>query len=279
MRCFKLFAVAWLIVAMGILTAAGQEEKPEELSSKEQFKAQLQALLPGMGAEKIPDRRDSQQKFQEACFQLGTPGREPQRVEACRVIAETLGTELAKPARIWLLKQLAYLGREECVDAVAKSLDDGDAHVRDAARRALANNPAPQATAKFLAKLGNSNGAWRVALISALGSRGDEAAVGALAGLLGNSDHAAATAAANALGRIGGSKAAGALKAALPKAPDALGVTFADAYLRCADKLLKDGKAKEAAAIYNELSTDDHPRLIRLAALKGKLEAAGRGGK
>lgn len=49
---------------------------------------------------------------------------------------------------------------------------------------------------------------------------------------------------------------------------------FADAYLRCADKMLADGKKSEAMAIYSELSKDNMPRMIRLAALKGKLNAA-----
>lgn len=239
-----------------------------------QFKTQLQEWLPGMGAEKIPDRRDSQQKLQEVCFELGTPGREADRVEVCRVIAETLGTELAKPARIFLLKQLNYLGHEESVDAVAKSLDDGDAQIRDAARRALANMPAVQANAKLLAKLPGSSGTWRVGLINALGHRGETASVGPLAGLLSDKDQATATAAANALGSIGGTQATAALKGALSKAADKLKAPFADAYLRCADKLLEGGKASEAIAIYSQLSTADNPRAIRLAALKGMLDAA-----
>ena len=84
---------------------------------------------------------------------------------------------------------------------------------------------APQANAKLLAKLGGSSGTWRVGLINALGSRGEEASVDASAGLLRNSNSTAAAAAANALGKIGGSRA------------------------------------------------------IRLAALKGRLNAAGGGGK
>jgi HEAT repeat protein len=50
---------------------------------------------------------------------------------------------------------------------------------------------------------------------------------------------------------------------------------MADAYLRCADKLLAAGKKEEAVAIYNELYTPDSARVVRLAALKGTLNAAG----
>ena len=165
------------------------------------------------------------------------------------------------------------------MEAVAKSLDDPDPHVRDAARRALANNPASQANAKLLAKLAGSKGTWRVGLINALGFRGDAAGVAALVPLLRDGDRAAAAAAANALGRIGGPQATAALKAAYSKAAEPLNVPFADAYLRCADKLLGQGKVSEAAAIYSELSTAETPRVIRIAALKGKLNAATKAGR
>jgi len=244
---------------------------------KEQsFKAKLEGWLPGLSKEKIPERRDSQQKLQQLCFELGTPGREAQRTEACKVMAETLGTKLAKPARIWLLKQLEYIGGEECVDAVARSLDDSDQQVRDAARRALANIPAAQANAKLLAKLGKSSGSFRVGLINALGYRADAASVAALAGLLGDKDKAAVEAAANALGKIGGPQATAALKAAYGKASPATKVPVGDAYLRCADKLLKQGKTDAAMVIYGELSSADSPKVIRMAALRGKLKAAGK---
>ncbi len=273
MKSLQVLAAVSLAMVLGVQIVAAQDNK-EEASFQAQFRAQLQEWLPGMGAEKIPDRRDAQQKFQQACVALGTPGREAQRTEACQVIAEVLGSELAKPARIWLLWQLEFLGRQECVDAVAKSLDDNDARVRDAARRALTNNSAPTANAKLLAKLSGASGTWRVGLINSIGFRGDAASVGALAGLLGDKDRAAAAAAANALAKIGGGRATGALKAALSGAADGLKVDFADAYLRCADKMLGQGKGDEAVAIYNELATPGNPRVIRLAALKGRLNAA-----
>ncbi|HUT13687.1 MAG TPA: HEAT repeat domain-containing protein [Thermoguttaceae bacterium] len=275
MTCFRVLAVGGLLVFCAALTATAQEEEP---SFKAQFQAQLAEWLPGMGAENIPDRRDAQQKLQQLCFELGTPGREAEQVEACQVMAETLDTQLPKPTRIWLLSQLQHLGGQECVDAVAKSLDDADPHIHDAARRALADNPAAEANAKLLAKLGSSNGTFRVGLINALGFRADPASVGSLTGLLRDKDPAAVAAAANALGKIGGPQAAGALKGALSSAPEALKVPIADAYLRCADQLLKQGKTKEAVAIYDELVTDASPRVIRMAAMRGKLNAVGNRG-
>ena len=243
------------------------------------FKIQLEELLPRMGAEKLPDRQGPQQQLQKLCTQLGAPGRDAEQAEAAAVIAEVLGRKLPKPTRIWLLKQLQYLGGHEHVGAVAKSLGDKDPHVRDAARRALTNIPAPQANARLLARLSGSSGTFRVGLINSLGFRGDPASVAALAGLLGDRDQDTVAAAANALGKIGGSDATGALKGTYSKVPASLKLPVGDAYLRCADKLLAAGKVKEATAIYSELAAANSPRVIRMAALKGKLQAAGKAGQ
>jgi HEAT repeat protein len=257
-----------LLLAFGCSSFALGDEEPT-------FKQLLEELLPGMGAESIPDRREPQQRFQGVCFQLGAPGREAERAAACTLMADKLGPEIAKPARIWLLKQLQFIGQGECVDAVAAVLDDEDPHVRDAARRALQNNPAPEASAKLLAKLPEASGSWRVGLINSLGARRDPASVPALVRLLGGPDEAAAAAAANALGKIGGPEATQALAAALAGAPGRWKARVADAYLRCADKLLADGNRDAAAAIYEHLYRPESPRTIRLAALQGILNAAG----
>ncbi len=267
MRCSRVVGMA-LLLAFACSSITPAQEEPT-------FKELLEELLPGMGVEKIPERRDPQQRFQAVCFQLGAPGREAERADACRRIAEKLGPETAKPARIWLLQQLQFLGREECVDAVGAVLDDKDEHVRDAARRALQNNPAAQANGQLLARLDGASGSWRVGLINSLGARRDPASVPALVELLGDEDQAAVEATANALGKIGGPEATAALAAALGGASGQTKVCIADGYLRCADKLLAAGKKDEAAAIYRQLYTPDSVRVVRLAALKGMLNAAG----
>jgi HEAT repeat protein len=273
MKCIRIFNTGWLVLALGALVTFAQEKKPE-LDFREQFAAQLDEWLPGIGAEKIPDRQGPQQELQSLCFSLGAPGRESERAIACEVIADKLG-EGNSPAKIWMLKQLEFVGRGECVDGVADLLDDSDPHVRHAARRCLENNPDPSATAKLTGALADSRGSWRVGLINSLGTRGDQSSIGALAELLHNQDRATASAAANALGKIGTPKAAAVLRDALPDAAKWLAEPLADAYLRCADAMLKLGKTSEAASVYDQLATHDSPRAIRLAAMKGRLNAAG----
>jgi HEAT repeat protein len=256
---------ALTLALLAATTAWGQEKS---------FQQVLDESLPGIGATNIPDRQAPQQQLQDACFQLCTAGKEAQRADACKRMTAKLGPETAKPARLWLLKQLEFIGRAECVDAVARLLDDKDAEIFDWARRALENNPAVEANAPLLAKLQSVEcPKRRLALVNSLGQRRDQASVDVLAKYLTSNDKAIALAAANALGKIGGDKAAARLDAACPMASKPLRLAIADAYLRCADQLLAQGKADQAVAIYVKLlSAEERP--LRLAALAGQLNTA-----
>lgn len=246
------------------------------LAQEKSLKETLDELLPGMSAETIPDRKGPQQQWQEICFRAGAPGNEATRAEVCQLMAEKIGPDTATPARIWLLTQLERIGRAECVDAVAAALDDKDPLVRDGARRALTNNPAPEANAKLLSKLqGTGDNKLKVGLLNSLGYRADAASVAAVAKELTNQDQDVAAAAARALGKIATADAAKALAGARTKAKGDVRFRISDSCLLCADNLLKQGKAKEAAAIYTELNKPDEAKSIRLAAVQGLLKAAG----
>lgn len=236
----------------------------------------LEECLPAMGAERIPDRQESQQRLQDACFALGTPGREAARAEACTVIVGKLGPGTAKPARLWLLKQLEFIGRGECVDAVAKLMQESDPEIRDAARRALQNNPAAEANTRLLdARRAANETPAKIALVGSLGFRGDPASVDLLAAQISGSDRRVAATAACALGKIGNARAADALaKARLAASADLRG-PISDAWLRCADQMLAEGNPSGAAAIYEQLAAAEEARAIRLAALRGQLRSAG----
>jgi HEAT repeat protein len=245
------------------------------------FKELLDQLLPGMGAPEIADRKEPQQKFQAACYAVGAPGREAQRAEARKLIAERLGPETAKPARLWLLKQLEVLGHGECVAAIAAQLDDKDPEIFDAARRALENNPAPEANAALLKALETARDAGRrVALTNSLGERRDSASVTALAKMLGgpdkaiNPDEAVMLAAANALGKIGGDEARAALWSAGRFTANQQ-LVIGNANLRIGENLVKEGKGDESVNHYNMLGLLHYPRSVLRAARQRILRAAG----
>jgi HEAT repeat protein len=262
--------IATLLMMAGLSTAAADEPSEPTLDQ------QLDQLLPGMAAEEIAARRESQQKWQEICFKAGAPGNDRQRMICCYAMIKKLGPDVADPARVWLLEQLRLLGRGDCVDAVAACLDDESEHVVDAARRALANNPTSAATEALAHHLQlTKNGQLKVGLLNALGYRGDAAATGTIARELSDKDPSVAIAAARALGKIGTPKAAQALESALGRAEGELRRWVADSYLLCADKLLAAGNSSEAVASYKKLNSKDEPRSVRLAALRGVIVASG----
>jgi HEAT repeat protein len=272
MRLPGLFVMALASIAMGVAPtrAAAPVVVPQDLQKT------LDDLLPGMGVENPQGRSDSQQKWQDICFQLGAPGRDAQRIVACKAMAAKLGPSTAAPARIWLLKQLERLDRGEAVSAIALVLDDKDTLVRDAAIGALANIPSPAASDKLRAKLASTTDSKsKVGLVNALGFHADPASVAAIAKELANSDQVLAEAAAKALGKIGTPEAASALKTAQAKASNDLRLRIDDSLLLAADKLVQGNKATEAAAIYNELNKPTEPRSIRMAALKGVIDTSG----
>ena len=258
------------LLAVGALAAAifTASAAPLDLKGKT-LEQTFNELLPGLGAQA------AQQQWQNICFQLGAPGNDAQRLEACKLMAAKLDAGTPNATRLWLLKQLERIGREECIDATAVLLDDKDEQVRDAAVRCLANNPAAAATAKLSAKLPGAAGKSKIGLLNALGRRGDPTAVEAIGKELASAEPPIASAAAAALGQLATPEAAKTLAAARAKAQGAVRLAVNDAYLRCADRYLKNGKSAEAAAIYQELNKADENPATRLAALQGVLRTAG----
>ncbi|WP_168222110.1 HEAT repeat domain-containing protein [Aquisphaera giovannonii] len=220
-------------------------------------------LLPKM------DQEQAQQAWQQFCWTAGAPGNEAERAEACRLMAAKLKGETRKPVRIWLLKQLERIGRDESAEAVAALLTDADRLVRDAAVRALANNPSPAAGDRLLSAMEAASGAEKLALINAMGFRAEPANVQALARVLGNSsDDRMAAAAAHALGRIGTTEAARALQPALGRSTP-VASEAADALAKIAKNLLAAGKVGQSADIARMLDQPHSP--ARLAGLRARL--------
>lgn len=244
------------------------------------FAKTLDELMPKLSAEKIADRHGAQQSLLRTCLRLGAPGKEKQRLEASQAIAKKLGTNMTAPARVWLLKQLEFIGRAECVDAVAVLLGDKEPSVRDSARRALANNPAETAGARLLAKMqGEQDAKFKAALINSLGFRREADSAKALIAQLASKDQIVAIAAARALGKIASPEATKGLLAAGGKTSGELKRWVGDSCLLCADRLLKQGKSAEAAAIYKQLSQSKDNVPLRLAAVQGLLKATQSGKK
>lgn len=237
---------------------------------EEQYKNQIERLLPGMAAKEIPDREKPQQTLEKLCHEAGAPGKDAERAALSKAIMAFAGPETDKPARVWLLRKIEPLGREEVVEPLARLLHDEDREIADLARRALANNPTEKALAALRAELSEATKpAWKAAIINALAWRRDEKSVERFAKLAQKRNPLVATAAISALGQVASDEAVDALAELRKSAPAELKLAVADASLRAAELLRSGEKTKPASAIYTELLAEGQPEHIRIAALTG----------
>ena len=261
----------WMIWAAGVVIAAafgGIAAQAQDTNLKQT----LDELLPGMGAEQ--GFENPQQRWQEICFRAGAPGtRTDCGSEVCTLMAAKVASpsEATPRARVWLLKQLERIGHEECVEAIAPAAADKDRLVRDAAIRALASNPAPAAGEKLEEALkAEGDPRHKVALINALGYRGETSATELLGRELQSENDEVAAAAARALGKLATPGAIEALKAALKSTRGPVRLQVGDALAKCGERLLARGDTAGARAIAELLYQPDQP--ARLAGLEGLLQ-------
>lgn len=163
--------------------------------------------------------------------------------------------------------QLRTVGTARSVSALAALLTHKD--VAHAARYALEAIPGAEATAALCAALEQTTGALEVGVMQSLGLRGDPQVVAALRLRLPDQDHAIAAAAAAALGELGGNEAAAALTAARAAASGPARLQMDEALLQCAEKFLAGRDPGRAAGIYHDLSSDENPPQVRIAAWRG----------
>ena len=189
-------------------------------------------------------------------------------------LAAVLPSDASRAAKDFACRKLSIIGTEDCVPTVAALLPN--AELSHMARYALERIPCTCAADALRDALGKTSGKTKVGVINSLGARGDAESVSALVALLEDADAQIAGAAAAALGAIGNADAAKALGAFQKKAPEALRLAAADAYLACAEGLLTAGKKAEAMAIYKSLTGEGQPKHVRLAATRGLLAATGK---
>lgn len=188
-------------------------------------------------------------------------------------LAAVLSSNDSDDAKAFALRKLRIIGTAESVPAIAPLLEDKN--LSHMARYALELNPAPEAGQAIRDALPIVKGKLKIGMIGSLASRHDKESVAAIAESLTDPDKQVACTAAHALGAIGDSEAAHQLEKFLPDAPKGVKPAATDAYLVCAESLLKNGKKGEAIAIYKSLMHSDAPKSIRLAATHGLLMASG----
>ena len=205
---------------------------------------------------------------------IATHGNPQACLELEKRLSAVLSTKDSNDAKEYALRTLRIIGTSESVPSIAPLLENKD--LSHMARYALELNPSPEAGKALLDALPKVSGKLKIGMIGSLASRHDKESVPAIAEALNDSDKEIAVTAAHALGAIGDEEAAKHLGEFLPKAPEAVKPAATDAYLVCAEKLLKNGKKIEAIAIYKSLMGAGEPKHVRLAATHGMLVAAGK---
>jgi HEAT repeat protein len=226
-------------------------------------------LLPKLAAAKVEDRYSAQMELQQHAANAARPGAEAERAELTKVLAaKATDTTVPQPARVWIVRQIEYIGAAESVAALTTLLQDSDAELKECARRALEKNPAPAATESLRAALAQGGETkWKVGLIQSLGERGDAQSVNLIAPSLGQPE--TSFAAASALGKIATEQAVNELWVAFDKNT----ASAADAFVGAANRLVARGEPKSAAAIYVKFRNLTNNGELRAVALIGLAKA------
>ena len=214
---------------------------------------QVDALLQGLGSDDAKALEQSQAALFTLVANASRPGAEEERAAVCKAIAERLPKPNPK-SRVWLLHELRRCGRAECVPAVATQLADKDPHVREAARCALAANPASSATHELCKALKDAQGVWLIGLINALGMRAGNAtdSVQPLLKQLSASDENVRAAAAAALAKIGDKRALEPVVAATEKGSARTQNAITDSALLLCDQLCMKGEKATTRSVYKK---------------------------
>jgi type 1 glutamine amidotransferase len=198
-------------------------------------------------------------------------GNKVKLVKIEKALLGVLESDAKRAGKQFVCRELSIIGTEQSVPVLAGMLADEE--TSDMARYALERIPGSAVDKALRGAVRKARGKARIGIINSLGQRRDAGAVRMLSRALDRPNEDVAMAAAAALGQIADAQATEALKEAKDKTSGKLQMVVLDAYLKCADQLVSDGKKTEALAIYNELRKEGLPGPIRTAATTGMLNA------
>jgi len=231
------------------------------------FSKTLDGLLPGLASSSPGDLARADQSLERLCHSAARPGAEAERRALAAALAAKLGSDLSPRVKELFVRQLQVIGKEESVAPLAALLTETTPeHLRDAARRALEANPAPQSVRAIRKAYAAASGSFRAALIQSLGMRKDTLCVGELMEDAASEDRTVRMAAFDALSRIGDRSAVEVFESSLEKGgPDSREIRTV--YLRLADSMIDSEERGAARRIF--LQALRYGPIERLAGLEG----------
>jgi HEAT repeat protein len=192
--------------------------------------------------------------------------------------ADLIKTLKTKPAaeKAIACKQLAICGTKKSVRQLEKLLSDKE--LSSWSRIALEAIPDPAADEALIRAAGKLKGALLVGTINSIGVRRSPGATDLLTKQLNDEDRDAACASAVALGKIGNDAAIKTLRSSLNDAPADVRSAAAEGCILCAERLAKDGKADDAAALYEAVRKGNVRKQRVLEATRGLIVTRGAAG-
>ncbi len=244
--------------------------KPIVSSGKGTEMAALQELLEKVKTYDWGQSRLALTEVSDIIKKAHSSSTELKRIE--KSLLGVLTTDSTRAGKQFVCRELSIIGTKQSVPTLGKMLTDPE--TSDMARYALERIPGSAVDEALLKALPEATGNAKIGIINSLGQRRCKQAVSALGGLL--RDRTVRAAAVAALGQIADAEATKVLARAKDRARGKGLELVLDAYLKCADQLVSEGKKTEALAIYKELQKADMPKPIRTAALRGMINATKR---
>jgi HEAT repeat protein len=266
LRAVKVVA-ALLVCTLLITPASAQVDQRPTL---DQTLAQVAAYEFGSSREPLSDLAD---------FVREATNDESVRSETARKITAVLTSDATTDCKRFLCRQLALIGGDESVDALAALLDDPA--LSHMARYALEVNPSERVTAALIDAMDRVDGELLVGVVNSIGRRRGADAIGRLMEMAVSDDEAQALAAVEALGQIATPAAADALDSVvvgykLRYVAEKLNSVYR-AQLTAADTLAREGHADRAESIYADLTDPALPEAVRMGAMRGLVVVRGPG--
>jgi len=263
--CRKVFTRLLLVTLFGSFAISGTTRAAFEKSDIDKKLAAITSYERGMGRQPLI-------VVEELIRDLQNQPEQRKYIEM--QLAELLESNVTLDCKSFICRQLWYIGTADSVPAIAKLLLDEQ--TADMACYAIGQNPSPEAGKALRDALDKAPPKVQVRIINLLGDRRDAESVESLGKRVFGADMEIAEAAVASLGKIGGDRAGKILVEARAKGSSGLRLAATDAYLRCAEHLLAEGKMEQAITIYKELTGAQEPAFIRSAAVKGLADVGGR---
>ena len=206
-------------------------------------------VLTNLSSPDLAKRFEAETKLRQLAFETGKPGADPATAAALEkdLLSLAADTKAPEASRLSALEQLPFCGSASSVSGLAALLADPTPIIRENARCALQNNPAPAASVPLLQALEKADQpAWTLGLMDSLATRADTTAIPAFAARLTSPNPAIASLAAQSLGSLGGAESLKALNSFLPNCPPAILPAAQGALVRCATKQADGDKAISA---------------------------------